>query len=88
MIGVTDKNDDDDFNIFLTQGWVYKRGRNNKSYKKRHFRHQNGILKYYLKDDSVKSKGEMVTRGCTVQTEDDELSFVIITPKCVQHSNN
>ena len=64
---------------------MYKRGRNNKSYKKRHFRHQNGILKYYLKDDSIKSKGEMVTRGCTVQTEDDELSFVIITPKCVEN---
>jgi len=74
-----DEDDDDHFDFFLTKGWVWKRGRTNTSWKRRWFQHQNGVLQYYVNEDSRKLKGELLVRGCSIQTE-DENGFSISVP--------
>ena len=71
--------DDQSFSFFLTSGWVYKRGKLNKSYKKRWFQHQNGILQYYLSETSTKLKGELIVKMASIVIE-NELEFSINVP--------
>ena len=58
-------------------------GRTNKSWKKRWFQHQNGVLQYFVSEGG-KLKGEMVVRDCRVQAE-GEVGFSITTKERSLH---
>ncbi len=79
----TKELDDGSFSFYLTKGWIYKRGRTNTSWKKRWFEHQNGVLQYFTKEGG-KLKGEMVVKGCTIETVGND-GFRVVAENRVLH---
>lgn len=51
------------------EGWLYKRGRVNTSYKRRFFRLKNTCLVYYIDDNSKKPQGDILLTGATIDSD-------------------